>query len=134
VRQLPQHKAGLHGRVERQSCRCSLFSSSTRMWVSAVIRNHNNIFLAACSPLLDVVTSPKIAEALTVRHLPEKKVWTDLSCFRIVSLLSNRSTLQWRIDLWSDSELWWRMSKPSPRLCRLRRFVMLIVCVIIQHT
>jgi hypothetical protein len=76
--------------------------------------SENNIFLAACSPLLDVVTSPKIAEALTVRHLPEKNVWTDLSCFRIVSLLSNRSTLQWRIDLWS--ELWWRMSKPSPRL------------------
>uniref|UniRef100_A0ACD5XPQ5 Uncharacterized protein n=3 Tax=Avena sativa TaxID=4498 RepID=A0ACD5XPQ5_AVESA len=45
----------------------ALFSSSSRMGVGVVIRDHTGSFLAACSKLLDEVTSPEIAEALAIR-------------------------------------------------------------------
>jgi hypothetical protein len=45
----------------------ALFSSSSRMGVGVVIRNHNGIFLTAHSQVIDEVTSPEIAEALAIR-------------------------------------------------------------------
>jgi phosphotransferase system IIA component len=46
----------------------ALFSSSKRMGVGVVIRNHNGECLAACSELIPNVMTPKLAEALAVRH------------------------------------------------------------------
>jgi ribonuclease HI len=46
----------------------ALFSSTSRMGVGVVIRDHNGKFLAACSQVLHEVTSPELAEALAVRR------------------------------------------------------------------
>jgi hypothetical protein len=45
----------------------ALFSSSSRMWVGVMIRRHTGDFLAACSHLLDQVTTPELAEELSTR-------------------------------------------------------------------
>jgi ribonuclease HI len=45
----------------------ALFSSSSRMGVGVVIRDHSGKFLVACSKLLDEVIAPELAEALAVR-------------------------------------------------------------------
>jgi ribonuclease HI len=45
----------------------ALFSSSKRMGVGVVIRDHIGNCLVACNQLLDEVTTPEIAEALAVR-------------------------------------------------------------------
>ena len=45
----------------------ALFSSSNRMGVGVVIRDHNGDFLTACSQILNEVTTPELAEALAVR-------------------------------------------------------------------
>jgi ribonuclease HI len=45
----------------------ALFSSSNRMGVGVVIRDHIGNCLVACNQLLDEVTPPEIAEALAVR-------------------------------------------------------------------
>jgi ribonuclease HI len=46
----------------------AIFSSSRQMGVGVVIRNHNGECIAACSELVDAVTSPELAEALAVRR------------------------------------------------------------------
>jgi ribonuclease HI len=43
----------------------SLFTPSHRMGIGVVIRNHNGV---ACSELVEEVTTPEIAEALTLRR------------------------------------------------------------------
>jgi hypothetical protein len=43
------------------------FSSSSKMGVGVVIRDHSGNFLIACSKLLDQVIAPEIAEALAIR-------------------------------------------------------------------
>jgi ribonuclease HI len=45
----------------------ALFASTERMGVGIVIRDHNGLFLAACSQVLDKVTVPELAEALAIR-------------------------------------------------------------------
>jgi hypothetical protein len=45
----------------------ALFSSSSKMGVGVVIRDHSGNFLVACSKLLDQVTAPEIAEAPAIR-------------------------------------------------------------------
>ncbi|KAK1668625.1 hypothetical protein QYE76_056784 [Lolium multiflorum] len=59
----------------------ALFSSSSRMGVGIVIRNHMGNFLAACSRLLDQVTVPEIAEALAIRtavSLAKDEGWNNV--------------------------------------------------------
>jgi ribonuclease HI len=45
----------------------ALFSSSSKMGVGVVIRDHSGNFLVACNKLLDQVIAPEIAEALAIR-------------------------------------------------------------------
>jgi hypothetical protein len=45
----------------------ALLSSSSKMGVGVVIRDHSGNFLVACSKLLDQVIAPEIAEALAIR-------------------------------------------------------------------
>jgi ribonuclease HI len=59
----------------------TLFSSSSRMGVGIVIKNHMGNFLAACSRLLDQVTVPEIAEALAIRSavsLAKDEGWNNV--------------------------------------------------------
>jgi hypothetical protein len=44
-----------------------LFSSSSKIGVGVMIRDHSDKFLVACSKLLDQVIAPEIAEALAIR-------------------------------------------------------------------
>jgi hypothetical protein len=46
----------------------ALFSSTKRMGVGVVIRNHIGECLAACSELIQDVTTPELAEALAIRR------------------------------------------------------------------
>jgi hypothetical protein len=46
----------------------ALFSSSRRMGIGVVARNHTGDCLLACSELLEMVTTPEIAEALALRR------------------------------------------------------------------
>jgi ribonuclease HI len=46
----------------------ALFSSSSRMGVGVVIRNHIGTCLVACSQTFDEVTTPELAEALAIRR------------------------------------------------------------------
>jgi ribonuclease HI len=46
----------------------ALFTTSRRMGIGVVIRDHNGVCLAACSELRDEVTAPELAEALAIRH------------------------------------------------------------------
>jgi ribonuclease HI len=46
----------------------ALFPPSRRMGIGVVIRDHNGACPAACSELLEEVTSPEIAEALALRR------------------------------------------------------------------
>jgi ribonuclease HI len=50
------------------NCDAALFSSSHRMGLGVVIRNHIGQCVAACSELHEEVTTPEIAEALALRR------------------------------------------------------------------
>jgi hypothetical protein len=59
------------------NCDAALFSSSRRMGLGVVIRNHIGRCVAACSELHEEVTTPEVAKALAMRRalsLAAKKV------------------------------------------------------------
>jgi hypothetical protein len=77
----------------------ALFSSSSKMGVGVMIRDHIDKFLVACSKLLNQVIAPEIAEALTITSAVTlahdeglNKVLLGLDCLsfiqRIQSLVS----------------------------------------------
>jgi ribonuclease HI len=74
----------------------TLFKSSNRMGVGIVIRSHNGECLAACSELINEVTSPELAEALAIRRALAlareegfDKIMVASDCLSVVHRINN---------------------------------------------
>jgi ribonuclease HI len=74
----------------------ALFKSSNRMGVGVVIRSHNGECLAACSELINEVTSPELAEALAIRRALAlareegfDKIMVASDCLSVVHRINN---------------------------------------------
>jgi ribonuclease HI len=67
------------------NCDAALFSSSRRMGLGVVIRNHIGRCVAACSELHEEVTAPEVAEALAMRRALSLAVEEGFSKIMVVS-------------------------------------------------